>query len=267
MSPEQITGEKRPDASTDLYALGIILFRALTGELPFPGPDFLTQHLDRQPPRPSTVRPELGDGFDELVLALLKKQTTDRPRSAEEVRAWVERLAWPAEDGGGFGALEPSPEEKRPSSAPPPAGDEERYREVRALPGGAILAHDEIVDRAVVLEACDAARADRLRALARGDGPHLQAVFDVTERRAVLEQPSGVPLPEATLSPSAGQRVIEQVLAALERLHAAGIAHGAVVPERILVGAGRAVLLLPDGDGREASVDADRLAVQQLRPG
>ena len=38
MAPEQITGSQKPTASTDLYAVGVLLFRMLTGRLPFPGP-------------------------------------------------------------------------------------------------------------------------------------------------------------------------------------------------------------------------------------
>ncbi|MBW2465584.1 MAG: serine/threonine protein kinase [Deltaproteobacteria bacterium] len=68
MAPEQVTGSKRPDAATDLYALGVILHRMLTGFLPFPGPDFVTQHLNETwPPgwrrrgqrRPGVQRPPI----------------------------------------------------------------------------------------------------------------------------------------------------------------------------------------------------------------
>ena len=44
MSPEQITGAPITIAA-DLYSLGITLFEALTGRLPFLGPDFVAQHL------------------------------------------------------------------------------------------------------------------------------------------------------------------------------------------------------------------------------
>ena len=54
MSPEQITGAPISIAA-DLYALGVTLFEALTGRLPFLGPDFVAQHLGEAPPPASAV--------------------------------------------------------------------------------------------------------------------------------------------------------------------------------------------------------------------
>ena len=49
MVPEQITGAPLTPAA-DFYALGVTLFEALTGRLPFLGPDFMAQHLGEPAP-------------------------------------------------------------------------------------------------------------------------------------------------------------------------------------------------------------------------
>jgi serine/threonine-protein kinase len=96
MSPEQ--AEAKPlDARSDLYSLGAVLFRAVTGDLPFHASTYmglLTQHISALPPVPSSVRPELGipPGVDELVLRLLEKDPASRPASARIVAQEIERV-------------------------------------------------------------------------------------------------------------------------------------------------------------------------------
>src|SRR5205814_460811 len=66
MAPEQITGGAIGPAA-DLYALAVTLFEALTGRLPFLGPDIVAQHLGEAAPRPSEVAPELGPEHDAVL--------------------------------------------------------------------------------------------------------------------------------------------------------------------------------------------------------
>ena len=61
MSPEQITGAPISIAA-DLYALGVTLFEAATGRLPFLGPDFVAQHLGEPAPAASSVGADLAAG-------------------------------------------------------------------------------------------------------------------------------------------------------------------------------------------------------------
>ncbi|HJL18542.1 MAG TPA: protein kinase [Sandaracinaceae bacterium LLY-WYZ-13_1] len=242
MAPEQITGSRRPDAGTDLYALGVILFRCLTGRLPFEGPDFVTQHLEESPPRPGAVAPYLGTAFDALLGALLAKEPRERPSSANEVLEAVRALPWHEVEVPDAGA----PATARRSEAPPPSEEEgaERYRVLGPGPGGVTLARDELLQRTVEIVEVDAARAGRLVAFARADGPFLQAVYEVDEGggRAILEHPSGDPL--ARLAPDHPRRAeaLDQTRRALTRLHAERVFHGAVDARHVLVGPARACL-------------------------
>jgi hypothetical protein len=86
MAPEQILSEPN-DHRTDLYGLGGTLFHLLTGQAPFDGVSTVTtlQHqLSDPPPRPSQLRPETPEAFDDLVHALLAEHPEDRPASAAE---------------------------------------------------------------------------------------------------------------------------------------------------------------------------------------
>jgi len=87
LSPEQAQGEHL-DGRADLYALGGVLFLALTGEPVFPstGVKVILDHLSTPPRRVRSLRPDVPQPLCDLVDALLAKRPADRPSDAEALR-------------------------------------------------------------------------------------------------------------------------------------------------------------------------------------
>ncbi len=96
MAPEQCIGANVV-AQTDLYAFGVLMYEALTGELPIIAQsrrELLDLH-QRQIPLPMRQRRddlEIPDALDQIVMKCLKKRINDRPRSAEELEAMLEAI-------------------------------------------------------------------------------------------------------------------------------------------------------------------------------
>ncbi|MGE0789006.1 MAG: protein kinase [Sandaracinaceae bacterium] len=245
MAPEQITGSQRPNAATDLYALGCIIYRCLTGRLPLEGPDFVAQHLELTPPLASDVAPWLGAGFDDVLARLLMKTTEERFDSASSALDALRALPWSAIELPDH-LTRPSHVPARPSSAPSAEDSAERYIVQRTLSAGRTLARDELLERDVELAELDEVLAERLRGFARADGPFLQAVYEIDEHllRAVLEHPSGQPMSRIRAGDPRRASAIAEVRLALRRLHGEGVTHGALSEETILIGSTRACLLL-----------------------
>ncbi|MBA3407951.1 MAG: protein kinase [Solirubrobacterales bacterium] len=80
IAPEQIHGG-HVDARTDIYSLGCMVFQCLTGELPFARDSdvaVIYAHLSEEPPRLTSVRPELPAGLDAVVTKALEKAPEKR---------------------------------------------------------------------------------------------------------------------------------------------------------------------------------------------
>jgi YVTN family beta-propeller protein len=87
VAPEQIRGE-RVDARTDVYALGCVLYHALTGGPPYQRDTeeaTLWAHLHDDPPSVSTVTPGVPEGFDHVIARAMAKNPEDRYQSAGDL--------------------------------------------------------------------------------------------------------------------------------------------------------------------------------------
>jgi eukaryotic-like serine/threonine-protein kinase len=84
-SPEQARGLPL-DGRADLYSLGVTLFKAATGVLPFQGDDWYEiarQHVEDEPPRPRDLNPSLSKGIERIILRCLEKEPDERFANGE----------------------------------------------------------------------------------------------------------------------------------------------------------------------------------------
>ncbi len=92
MAPEQTlhdpTGHR-----TDIYGLGVVMYRMITGKLPFEGdaPTLLAQHLFATPRPPSELDPSVPRDVDEIVMATLRKLPRNRYPSMQDLFEDLER--------------------------------------------------------------------------------------------------------------------------------------------------------------------------------
>jgi eukaryotic-like serine/threonine-protein kinase len=89
MAPEQARGERTTQAG-DWYSVGVMLFQALTGELPFEGSshEMMNRKLSTDAPRPSSLYPSLPADLDQLCSDLLHRSPEQRP-TGEQVLARI----------------------------------------------------------------------------------------------------------------------------------------------------------------------------------
>jgi hypothetical protein len=121
MSPEQLRTEQLTH-QTDIYSLGVTMFRLLTGRLPYEAGSHVALAyaiLNTPPPRPSKFRLDLPPLLDEIVMKAIAKDPAERYRSWLDFGKDVTRA---------FMSL------RADMTTPAPASDSERFGKLREMP-------------------------------------------------------------------------------------------------------------------------------------
>jgi serine/threonine-protein kinase len=192
MSPEQLESSKDIDARTDVYALGVILYEALTGARPFAGDSYSALVLAIANSQPKPLRelcPEIPEGLERVVLRAMHRDKAERLPSVE---ALIAALSPFASTPGSASAAHAAPEPALPRST--------RGRSMRA-PLWAV----------VVLAAAGfwwwvartGAPPSRARDVTRS--PPARTAAPALEPAAAA---ATVPMPAATAEPAAGNPVV-----------------------------------------------------------
>ena len=252
--PEQTLGIGRPNAASDLFAVGCVLYEAATGQRAYPNKGVQNSP---DPKKPTHYVPDLPAGLVGAISACLQRDPKARPQSAREL---IRLLRGPTET-------------RRPPLEPGTVLDE-RFRIDKALGQGnsgvVFQALDRSLDQAVALkfwnpdnvlsEPSEDVKREMRIAKELPAHPRICRVFGFHEREdyafAVLELVQGGDLRShiarhGRLDPAEVVRLASDLCDGLEVIHGAGLVHQDIEPGNLLL----------DGDGRLKIADlgfADR---------
>jgi serine/threonine-protein kinase len=266
MSPEQARGEEA-NAQSDLYALGVLFFEMLTGQLPFRSDDretLLEMQRTAIAPKPRSIKPDVLPSAENIVIKLLEKDKRKRYQDAhhlhEELKALQRSLPstpWEAATATGENAVPPPPPPPQSPGVIEWANRAALFSRMvsRAYPGGnappdvanAMMQAWQLAERATRLEGEVATHTRKLEALERR-GRALRA--EIGRKVEELAHEESRALRDVTAEQNEAQRLRDQVAlaerAAAQAKQAADSATGGSAAQlrQIYERAGAAIALL-----------------------
>jgi hypothetical protein len=133
MSPERAQG-KLVDGRSDTYSLGVCMYEAATGKVPFDSPmkhEILKAHATQTPPAPRSIRAEVSVDLERIILRALTKNPQGRFQTAKEFRQALEVMV--------------RRHKLSPQSAPPPEPEPEDDFESSAEAAGELAEPEPVV--------------------------------------------------------------------------------------------------------------------------
>ena len=125
-APEQARGEK-PSPASDVYSIGVVLFEAFTGSLPFTGAsqrELALAHIQADIPQVSDVNPEVPREISNIIAKVMSKRRNDRYKHADQLGQVLQgareraRNPRPAPLNAGAAKTQPPQRQTRPAADP-----------------------------------------------------------------------------------------------------------------------------------------------------